>query len=100
MAIKRFGNMKTKLAIAFLLAAAVPGAVPAVAQVQPACGYGQNCPAGSNQVPFPVVNPAQGLANVLNLTHPNNPPQQQPMSANGLAPIATPPPVLPPGTSP
>ena len=72
----------------------------AAAQVQPACGYGQSCPAGSNQVPFPVVNPAQGLANVLNLTHPNNPPQQQPTSASGLAPVATPPPVLPPGTSP
>ena len=96
MAIKRFENMKTKLAIAFLLAAAVPAA----AQVQPACGYGQTCPAGSNQVPFPVVHPAQGLANVLNLTHPSNPPQQQPTSANGLAPVATPPPVLPPGTSP
>ena len=96
MAIKRFEDMKTKLAIAFLLA----GAVPAVAQVQPACGYGQNCPAGSNQVPFPVVSPAQGLAHVLNLTHPNNPQQQPPMSTNGLAPIATPPPVLPPGTNP
>ena len=88
--------MKAKLAIAFLLAAAIPAA----AQVQPACGYGQNCPAGSNQVPFPVVNPAQGLANVLNLTHPNNPQQQQPMSASGLAPVATPPPVLPPGNNP
>ena len=87
--------MRLKLALAFLLAAAVPAA----AQIQPACGVGQSCPNG-NQVPFPVVNPVQGLANVLNLTHPNNPPQQQPMSANGLAPIATPPPVLPPGTSP
>jgi hypothetical protein len=96
MAIKRFEPMRLKLAFSFLLAAAVPAA----AQVQPACGYGQNCPAGSNQVPFPVVNPVQGLANVLNLTHPNNPPQQQPMSANGLAPVATPPPVLPPGTNP
>ena len=69
--------MRLKLAFAFLIAAMAP----AVAQVQPACGYGQNCPAGSNQVPFPVVSPAQGLANVL-------------------APIATPPPVLPPGTNP
>ncbi|HEX4027509.1 MAG TPA: hypothetical protein VHX18_07805 [Rhizomicrobium sp.] len=84
--------MRSTLALAFLLAAAVP----AMAQVQPACGVGQNCPNG-NQVPFPVVNPMQGLANVLNLPRNNNQPPQQPMSANGLAPIATPPPVLPPG---
>ncbi len=96
MPMKRFEDMRLKLAFAFLIAAVAP----AMAQVQPACGYGQTCPAGSNQVPFPVVNPAQGLANVLNLTHPNNPQQQPPMSANGLAPIATPPPVLPPGTNP
>ena len=88
--------MRVTIAIAALLAAAVP----AQAQVQPACGLGQTCPAGSNQVPFPVVNPMQGLANVLNLTRPSNPPQQPPMSANGLAPVATPPPVLPPGTAP
>ena len=86
--------MRLTVAFAFLLTAAVPAA----AQVQPACGYGQNCPAGSNKVPFPVVNPVQGLANVMNLTHQNNPPPQKPpMSAYGLAPIATPPPVLPPG---
>ena len=86
--------MRLTVAFIFLLAAAVP----ATAQVTPACGYGQNCPAGSNQVPFPVVNPLQGLGNVLNLTQHNNPPPQKPpMSAYGLAPIATPPPVLPPG---
>jgi hypothetical protein len=82
------------LALALLLAAAVP----ATAQVQPACGVGQTCPAGSNQVPFPVVNPVQGLANVLNLPRQNNQPPP-PLSANGLAPIATPPPVLPPGVN-
>lgn len=85
--------MKRTLALAALLATALPAA----AQVQPACGVGQNCPNG-NQVPFPVINPAQGLANIMNLTHQNNPPPQKPpMSAYGLAPIATPPPVLPPG---
>ncbi|HUE65491.1 MAG TPA: hypothetical protein VMO78_14045 [Rhizomicrobium sp.] len=82
------------LALALLLAAAVP----AGAQVQPACGVGQTCPASSNQVPFPVVNPVQGLANVLNLPRQNNQPPP-PLSANGLAPIATPPPVLPPGVN-
>ena len=87
---ERFNDMK--LAFAFLLIAAVPAA----AQVQPACGSNQNCPNG-NQVPFPVINPVQGLANVLNLSQRNNQPPQQPMSANGLAPVATPPPVLPPG---
>jgi hypothetical protein len=86
--------MRSALALVFLLAAAVPAA----AQVQPACGVGQTCPAGSNQVPFPVVNPLQGLANVLNLPRQNNQPPP-PVSANGLAPIATPPPVLPPGVN-
>lgn len=86
--------MRLTLALAFLLAAAVPAA----AQVQPACGVGQTCAPGTNQVPFPVVNPMQGLANVLNLPRQNNQPPP-PMSANGLAPIATPPPVLPPGVN-
>ena len=86
--------MRAMLVLAFLLAVAVPAA----AQVQPACGVGQNCPAGSNQVPFPVINPMQGLANVLNLPRQNNQPPP-PMSANGLAPVATPPPVLPPGVN-
>ena len=84
--------MKLTLTFAALLAATVP----ALAQVQPACGVGQTCPAGSNQVPFPVVNPMQGLANVLNLPKNNNQPPRT-TSTNGLAPIATPPPVLPPG---
>jgi hypothetical protein len=84
--------MRLKLAFLFLLVAAAPAA----AQVQPACGTNQSCPNG-NQVPFPVVNPMQGLANILNLPRQNNQPPQQPMSASGLAPIATPPPVLPPG---
>jgi hypothetical protein len=86
--------MRSALALVFLLAAGVPAA----AQVQPACGVGQTCPAGSNQVPFPVVNPLQGLANVLNLPRQNNQPPP-PVSANGLAPVATPPPVLPPGVN-
>jgi hypothetical protein len=86
--------MRLTLALAFLLAATVPAA----SQVQPACGVGQTCPAGSNQVPFPVVNPMLGLANVLNLPRQNNQPPP-PLSANGLAPIATPPPVLPPGVN-
>jgi hypothetical protein len=89
--------MRLTLVLAVLLAATAP---PALAQVQPACGVGQNCPPGSTQVPFPVVNPMQGLANILNLPRTNNQPPRQPMSANGLAPIATPPPVLPPGTAP
>jgi hypothetical protein len=88
--------MRLTLVLAVLLTAAAP----ALAQVQPACGVGQNCPPGSTQVPFPVVNPMQGLANILNLSRTNNQPPRQPMSANGLAPIATPPPVLPRGTSP
>jgi len=86
--------MRLWLCLALLLTAAAPAA----AQVQPACGAGQTCPNG-NQVPFPVINPMQGLANVLNLPRQNNQPPPPPMSANGLAPIATPPPVLPPGVN-
>ena len=86
--------MRLTLALAFLLTAAVP----ALAQVQPACGVGQSCPNG-NQAPFPVVNPMQGLSNVLTLPLQNNqPPPPSPLY--GYAPIATPPPVLPPGSSP
>lgn len=92
--------MRLTLALAVLLAATPAAMMPAEAQVQPACGVGQTCPAGSNQVPFPVVNPMQGLANILNLAQRNNQPPRQPQSAYGLAPIATPPPVLPPGTNP
>ena len=86
--------MRPTVSLALLLLAATPAA----AQVQPACGVGQACPPGTNQVPFPVVNPMQGLANVLNLPRQNNQPPP-PMSANGLAPVATPPPVLPPGVN-
>ena len=81
----------------FILAVVALGslAVPAGAQ-QAFCPYGQPCQ-GANPVPFPVINPAQGLSNVL--TYPlrqNQPPPPQPL---WTAPIATPPPVLPPGTS-
>lgn len=86
--------MRMTFAIALLMVAAVP----ARAQVQPACGSNQSCPSG-NQVPFPVINPMQGLANALTLPLRNNqPPPPSPLY--GYAPVATPPPVLPPGTSP
>jgi hypothetical protein len=83
--------MKTAFALTALLAFAAP----AVAQPTVVCGYGQPCQNG-NPVPFPVINPAQGLSNVL--TYPlrlNQPPPPPPVWS---APIATPPPVLPPGT--
>jgi hypothetical protein len=84
--------MRLTLAIALLLATALPAA----AQVPPACSAGQSCPNG-NPVPFPVVNPMQGLSNILNMPQRNNQPPPPATSANGLAPIATPPPQLPPG---
>jgi hypothetical protein len=83
--------MKLKLVLVVLLASALPAA----AQVPPTCGTGQSCPNG-NQVPFPVVNPMQGLSNILTLPQRNNRP---PPPTYGYAPIATPPPVLPPGTN-
>lgn len=79
--------MRFFVALALLFAA-----TPALAQVpQPYCPYGQTC---QNQppVPFPVINPVQGLNNILTLPLRNNAPPP-PMS---YAPIATPPPVLPP----
>ena len=90
------------MTVKLIFVALIGATLPAMAQVAPACGTGQACPAGSNQVPFPVINPAQGLANILALPQRNNQPPQdaQPAgSAAGLAPIATPPPVLPPATS-
>ncbi len=82
--------MKMLLALAILAAVATP----ATAQ-QAVCGYGQPCQNG-NPVPFPVINPMQGLSNVLTNTQRQNQPPPPP-PAWGYAPIATPPPVLPPG---
>jgi hypothetical protein len=89
----RFERMRKSLALALLLSTAAPAAAQ---PPQPVCGYGQICP-GQQQVPFPVINPAQGLNNVL--TYPLRSSQPQPPPV-WTAPIATPPPVLPPGTSP
>jgi hypothetical protein len=80
--------------VALLALTSFEGAAPAMAQPTTVCGYGQACPNGQ-PVPFPVINPAQGLSNVL--TYPlrlNQPPPPPPAWA--YAPIATPPPVMPP----
>jgi hypothetical protein len=76
--------MKLAVALVLLFAAATP----AMAQY---CPYGQTCQ-NRNPVPFPVINPLQGLNNIL--PQKNNPPPPQPPVA--YAPGATPPPVLPP----
>ena len=86
--------MRKFLALALLLSTAMSAAAQ---PQQPACGYGQICP-GQQQVPFPVINPAQGLSNVL--TYPLRSSAPPPPAPVWTAPIATPPPVLPPGTSP
>jgi len=88
--------MKTKL----LLIALVLAAPSAPVWAQPTgptafCPYGQTCQNGAPSVPFPVINPLQGLNNVLPLP-PRNTQQASPPPAIGYAPIATPPPVLPP----
>jgi hypothetical protein len=88
--------MKFAFTIAALLAPVFFGGA-AIAQPTTVCGYGQPCPNG-NPVPFPVINPVQGLSNVL--TYPlrrAQPPPPPPAWAQ--APIATPPPVLPPSTT-
>jgi len=56
------------------------------------CPYGQSCN-GNPAAPFPVINPLQGLSNLLPK------PQQSPSPPVAYAPIATPPPVMP-ATSP
>jgi hypothetical protein len=79
--------MRLFVALALLLAAS-----PALAQVpRPYCPYGQTC---QNQpaVPFPVINPVQGLNNILTLPLKNN----EPPPPAAYAPIPTPPPVMPP----
>jgi hypothetical protein len=81
------------LVLTVLLAATVP----AVAQPTAFCPYGQTCQKNAPPVPFPVINPVQGLNNVLNLPQRNITPPPPP--AMGYAPIATPPPVLPPGVT-
>ena len=88
--------MKSAFAIAALLAPVFFGGA-AMAQPATVCSYGQPCPNG-NPVPFPVINPVQGLSNVL--TYPLRRNQQPPPPAGVQAPIATPPPVLPPATAP
>lgn len=81
--------MRLTVALVLLFAAA-----PALAQVpRPYCPYGQTCQ-NQQPVPFPVINPVQGLNNILTLPLKNNEPAAPPPAA--YAPIATPPPVLPP----
>jgi hypothetical protein len=85
----------------FVLAALLLSSVPfegAVAQPTVVCGYGQNCQNANPAVPFPVINPVQGLSNLL--TYPLRKDQPQPPPPLwGYAPIATPPPILPPASA-
>jgi hypothetical protein len=83
--------------LTFAIVALLALVAPAMAQPTTVCGYGQACPNGQ-PVPFPVINPAQGLSNVL--TYPLRLNQPPPPPAWGYAPIATPPPVLPPAGAP
>jgi len=84
--------MRWKLALAALFLATPVLAQPTAPTAF--CPYGQTCQNSTPSVPFPVINPVQGLNNVLTLPLRNN---QPPPPANlYTAPIATPPPVLPP----
>ena len=78
--------------LAVVLAVLALSAAPAMAQTV-VCPYGQSCN-GNPAVPFPVINPAQSLSNML--TGPmrqGQPAPQQPVY--GYTPIPTPPPVMP-----
>jgi hypothetical protein len=80
--------MKVFLALSVLVATVSP----VLAQTG-YCPYGQSCN-GKPAVPFPVINPVQGLTNLLPKPQPQ--PSPPPIAS---APIATPPPVMP-ATSP
>jgi hypothetical protein len=66
---------------------------PAVAQTAP-CSPFQQCP-NAPRVPFPVINPVQGLNALTNRLQAQ---REQPMAVVpwNYAPVATPPPNLPP----
>jgi hypothetical protein len=79
--------MKVLIALVALVVA-----TPAVAQTV-VCPYGQTCN-GAPAVPFPVINPLQGLnALTAPLRQNQTPSQQQPVY--GTVPMPTPPPVMP-----
>ena len=82
-------NMKPVLFLAVLIAAVAPAA----AQPTTVCPYGQTCN-GAPAVPFPVINPLQGLNGLTAPLRQNQaPPPQQPVY--GTVPMPTPPPVMP-----
>jgi hypothetical protein len=83
---------------ALVLLVVLAATAPAVAQTPAFCPAGQTCQKNVPAVPFPVINPAQGLSNVLTLPLRTNQPPPPPPTA-GYAPIATPPPVLPAGVN-
>ncbi|HEX4635111.1 MAG TPA: hypothetical protein VH189_02945 [Rhizomicrobium sp.] len=89
--------MKPVLVLGLLLTATASAVTPVSAQPTAFCPYGQTCQKNVPPVPFPVINPVQGLSNVLTLPQRNTTPPPPP--AVGYAPIATPPPVLPSGVN-
>ena len=84
--------MRATLKLHAALMAFFFAAGPTAAQ-QAVCANGQPCP-NSEPVPFPVINPAKGLNDIL--TYPLRHNQPPPAPILGYAPVATPPPVLPP----
>lgn len=87
--------MRLLLGPSILLAVTALTVTAACAQPTAFCPYGQTCQ-NAPPVPFPVINPVQGLSSLpAQLLGKSQPPPPPP--AVGYAPIATPPPVLPPG---
>ena len=84
--------MRLTLALMTVLATAVPAAAQTAF-----CPYGQTCQ-NKPAVPFPVINPVQGLNNLPSQLLGKSQ-QPAPPPAVGYAPVATPPPVLPPGVN-
>ena len=87
-------RMKSRFALLLAFAVTAFGGAALAQPTTGFCGYGQPCQNG-NPVPFPVINPAQGLSNILTYPLRQNQPPPPPPVWN--APIATPPPVMPPG---
>jgi hypothetical protein len=73
------GTMKPIFIFAVLTALAAPAAAQSIV-----CPASQTCRNGAPPVPFPVINPFQGLSNVLNIRR-----DSPPAPVVGGAPIAT-----------
>ena len=90
--------MRTKITLVLLLLTSPALTLPALAQQARPCFPFQPCPNGP-KAPFPVISPVQGLNSLtekLRLQREGQHADQAPPAGWYYAPVATPPPYLPP----